>query len=80
MFFSRSDGQPLTPAPEAKSGVVELHMATGLYTYFGWFPWSDFEGEALPEEALSELTGGQHHRVAAGRQLFSILNHDLSSN
>ncbi|MFI5396547.1 MAG: hypothetical protein ACHQ9S_13520 [Candidatus Binatia bacterium] len=80
MYFSRSDGQPPTPAPEAKSGVVELRMATGLYTYFGWFPWSDFEGEALSEWALSELTGGQHDRVAAGRQLLSILNHDLSSN
>jgi hypothetical protein len=82
MFFSKTDGQLLTPASEAKPEVVQLHMATGLYTYFGWFPWSDFEGEALPEETLSKLTGGQGVRAVAvePHRPLSILNHKPSSN
>jgi hypothetical protein len=34
-------------------------MVRGFYTYFGWFPWGDFEGESFSEGKVYELTGGQ---------------------
>lgn len=82
MFVSKTDGQLLTPPTEGQPEVVQLHMATGLYTYFGWFPWSDFEGEALPEAALSKLTGGQGVSAVAAEphRPLSILDHKPSSN
>ena len=44
---------------EPGSEVVELHIVGALYTFFGWFPWSDFEGESFPEEKVYELTCGR---------------------
>jgi hypothetical protein len=47
------------------SEVVELRIVGALYTYFGWFPWSDFEGESFSEEMVSELTCGRAVTVDA---------------
>jgi hypothetical protein len=59
MFFYR--GRDLEPKsePGTDSNVTELRVARGFYTYFGWFPWKDFEGESLSEETVCQLTGGR---------------------
>lgn len=51
---------------KAEGQVVELRLMTGFYTYFGWFPWTDFEGESFSEETVSQLTGGRVGTVAVG--------------
>jgi hypothetical protein len=28
-------------------------------TYFGWFPWGNFEGESFSEGKVYQLSGGQ---------------------
>jgi hypothetical protein len=45
--------------PTSEFGDTELRIARGLYTYFGWFPWGDFEDESFSEEKIHQLTGGQ---------------------
>lgn len=52
----------------AETDAVELRWVAGFYTYFGWFPWSDFEGERLCEEQLDELTAWKR-RPAATRSI-----------
>ncbi len=47
------------PEPTDEAEVVELRLVGAFYTYCGWFPWSDFEGESFSEEKVYELTGGQ---------------------
>ncbi len=49
---------------KAEGEVVELRLTGAFYTYFGWFPWSDFEGESFSEEKVSQLTGGRIGTVA----------------
>ncbi len=65
MFFHAPHNLLLLPElrSETESEVVELHVVGACYTYFGWFPWADFEGEHFSEEQIHELTGG---RTSAG--------------
>lgn len=59
MFIYAPDD--LLPKPQSKTESenegVELRLVGAFYTYFGWFPWSDFEGESFSEEKVSQLTG-----------------------
>ena len=59
MFFC--DAYNLLPKRRAgiESEVVELRIVGAFYTYFGWFPWADFEGESFSEGKVYQLTGGQ---------------------
>ncbi len=65
MFFNPAGS--LRPKAEltSESEVIELRIVGGFYTYFGWFPWSDFEGESLSEDRIYELTGGRSSGVAS---------------
>ncbi len=60
----------LPPKFEAKAEgeVVELRLMGGFYTYFGWFPWTDFEGESFSEEKVFQLTGGRVGSVAVSAE------------
>jgi hypothetical protein len=57
-FYREHDLMPKCQ-PTSESEVTELRIARGFYTYFGWFPWKDFEGESFPEETVCQLTGGR---------------------
>jgi hypothetical protein len=59
MFFYRADNPLPKSQPGTESEVTELRMVGAFYTYFGWFPWADFEGESFSEGKVYQLTGGQ---------------------
>ncbi len=59
MAYNRLQFQQPRRDSKIDSDVVELRIVGALYTFFGWFPWSDFEGESFPEEKVYELTCGQ---------------------
>jgi hypothetical protein len=60
MFFHRTHNLLLPQSqPAAESDAIELRIVRRLYTYFGWFPWADFEGENVLEETVYGLTGGR---------------------
>jgi hypothetical protein len=59
MFFCRGDNLLSECRPGTESEVTELHIVRRFYTYFGWFPWKDFEGESFSEGKVRELTAGQ---------------------
>jgi hypothetical protein len=46
------------PQPRTQPEGAELHIIRRFYTYFGWFPWGDFEGESIAAGVVHELTGG----------------------
>ena len=60
----------LLPKSESKAEgeVVELRLMGAFYTYFGWFPWTDFEGESFSEEKVLQLTGGRVGTVAVSAE------------
>ncbi len=59
MFFHHAGSLLSKCRPGAESDATELRMVRRFYTYFGWFPWGDFEGESFSEGKVYELTGGQ---------------------
>jgi len=59
MLFYRADNLLSECRPGTESEVAELHIVRRFYTYFGWFPWADFEGESFSEGKVYQLTGGQ---------------------
>ncbi len=59
MAWNRLEHQQPRRDSKTDSDVVELRIVGALYTFFGWFPWSDFEGESFSEEKVYELTCGR---------------------
>ncbi len=65
MSFYRGRNLLPVPQPTTESEVIELRIVGAFYTYFGWFPWADFEGESFSEDRIYELTGGRSSEVCA---------------
>ncbi len=59
MTWDRLEFQQPRRSSKQDSDVVELRIVAAFYTFFGWFPWSDFEGESFSEEKVYELTCGR---------------------
>ena len=57
MFLYQPDDTLPKSETKTETEVVELRLVGAFYTYFGWFPWADFEGESFSEEKVSQLTG-----------------------